>query len=245
MEELFYEIFIDLPRQGPGDKESTLKALKIIYKKKDYVNILDIGCGTGNQTLHLAQEINGKIIALDNYKPFLDILYEEAKKLQLESKIKCQVGDMFKLDFKNETFDIIWSEGAVYQYGLMNALKNWKKFIKPNGYFVLSEFNWLDKNPPKEVNDYFTQEAPDACSIDETKKIIINSGYELLNHFIIPEQDWHNFYNSLEKQLEIFREKYKDDLKALELINSLQYEIDLFRKYTGSYGYVFYVMQKK
>jgi hypothetical protein len=38
------------------------------------------------QTLELARISNGKIIALDNYQPFLDILNKNAKEEGLEKK---------------------------------------------------------------------------------------------------------------------------------------------------------------
>ncbi len=56
-----------------------LEKLNINFKDKD---IIDIGCGTGVWTLHLAQNAK-EITALDNAKAMLEILKEDAKKLQL------------------------------------------------------------------------------------------------------------------------------------------------------------------
>jgi ubiquinone/menaquinone biosynthesis C-methylase UbiE len=245
MEELFYEIFTELPRQSPGDHDSTVKALRLIPEIPAPVRILDIGCGTGNQTIDLAREINGKIIAIDNYQPFLDRLEYNANRLGVSDKIECRLADMFKLKFKEESFDIIWSEGAVYILGLQNALREWKKFIKPKGYIVVSEFNWMVKKPPREMKDYFEQDSIYATDIEGSKNIISAAGYELIKDFIIPENDWHDFYNPLEDILGLFRKIKADDRGALDLIDSIQYEIDLFRKHPGTYGYVFYIMQKR
>ncbi len=245
MEELFYEIFTELPRQGPGDRESTIKALKSIPGLPANVKILDIGCGSGNQTIDLAGEIDGKIVAIDNYQPFLDRLEYNAARLGLSDKIESLKADMFNLRFQEASFDIIWSEGAVYILGLQNALKQWKKFIKPKGYIVVSEFNWLVDEPPREIYDYFMQDAIHATDTEGSKKIISSAGYDLINDFVIPDNDWHEFYNPLEETLELFRKIKADDKKSLEVIDSIQYEIDLFRKYPGTYGYVFYIMQSK
>ena len=78
MEKLFYEIFSDLPRQGPGSAISTLKAAKLISRISDHPKILDIGCGTGTQTLELIKHFGGITYAVDNYQPFLDELSAEA-----------------------------------------------------------------------------------------------------------------------------------------------------------------------
>ncbi|MBN2213342.1 MAG: class I SAM-dependent methyltransferase [Bacteroidales bacterium] len=245
MEELFYEIFTELPRQGPGDHDSTIKALRAIPELPAAVRVLDVGCGTGNQTIDLAGEINGKIVAIDNYQPFLDRLEYNAAKHGLSDKIEIRLEDMFNLHFKEESFDIIWSEGAVYILGLEKALKQWKKFIKPQGYVVVSEFNWLVEEPPGEVYDYFMQESVHATDKEGSRNIISNAGYALITDFMIPKDDWYEFYNKLEEVLVLFRDIKADDRSALGVIGSFQYEIDLFRKYPGTYGYVFYIMQKR
>jgi len=35
---------------------------------------VDIGCGPGMQTLELARISGGRIVAVDNHQPFLDVL---------------------------------------------------------------------------------------------------------------------------------------------------------------------------
>ncbi|ELN3700932.1 class I SAM-dependent methyltransferase [Campylobacter coli] len=55
-----------------------LEKLNISFKDK---KIIDIGCGTGVWTLHLAQNAK-EITALDNAKAMLEILKEDANKLQ-------------------------------------------------------------------------------------------------------------------------------------------------------------------
>ena len=75
----FYELFCGLPRGGPGDNKSTRKAFGYLKNLPTEPLILDIGCGHGIQTLELAKISKGKIIAIDNYQPFLDILKKKAK----------------------------------------------------------------------------------------------------------------------------------------------------------------------
>jgi len=67
MDEIFFEIFEALPRQGPGDEKSTRKAFKKLGELPDRPEILDVGCGTGVQTLALAKLTPGKITAFDNH----------------------------------------------------------------------------------------------------------------------------------------------------------------------------------
>ncbi|TWO28147.1 class I SAM-dependent methyltransferase [Campylobacter insulaenigrae] len=67
------------------------KVLNIDYENK---NIIDIGCGTGVWTLHLAKKAK-EILAIDNAKAMLEILQEDAKTHAI-SNVKT-----LNLDFEN------------------------------------------------------------------------------------------------------------------------------------------------
>jgi ubiquinone/menaquinone biosynthesis C-methylase UbiE len=112
LSEVFYELFSDIPRQGPGSDEYTRKAYMSLPDLALQPNILDVGCGSGMQTLELARISTGTITALDNYQPFLDDLRRRAQSAGLDNKIDILNGSMFELPFARGTFDLIWSEGA-------------------------------------------------------------------------------------------------------------------------------------
>jgi SAM-dependent methyltransferase len=120
--EYFYELICGLPRGGPGDNQSTRKAFGYLKNLPSEPLILDLGCGPGMQTLELAKISNRTIIALDNYQPFLDILMHNATQEGLAGKISPKNQSMLEMDFKNNTFDVIWSEGALYFIGFQNGL---------------------------------------------------------------------------------------------------------------------------
>ena len=116
--ELMVRLHLDNPRQGPGSEEMAKLALRLakISPEKSY-RIADIGCGTGAQTITLAENIQGEIIAVDLFKAFLDKLEERILKKNLKSPIKTMVASMDDLPFKEKELDVIWSEGAVYNMG--------------------------------------------------------------------------------------------------------------------------------
>ena len=64
-----------------------------------------------------------------------------------------------------------------------------------------------------------------------------------INHFILPTDDWFNYYYYIEQKLPEFKRKYKDDPEAQKVITMEQKEVELYRRYSDYYGYVFYVMQ--
>ena len=92
MPEIFWEIHHGLPREGPGDNESTRRAYLMLKDLPKKPNILDIGCGPGMQTIELARLSSGQIDALDNYQPFLDQLQVSVKKEGFANRINLVKG---------------------------------------------------------------------------------------------------------------------------------------------------------
>jgi ubiquinone/menaquinone biosynthesis C-methylase UbiE len=218
----------------------------MIPKLSDVPKILDIGCGTGIQTIDLAQLSGGYITALDNYEPFLKILRHRAESVGLKERITTLNGSMFELSFPNNSFDLIWAEGSIYIIGFEKALKDWRKFIRPDGYLAVSELSWLKPEPPEKLIIFWNQEYPGIKTIEENLELIRSNGYHLLGYFIEPDEAWWNdLYEPLEDNVKKLRKKYKGNLKALEIIDTTETEIQLFKNYSEWYGYVFFVMQKK
>lgn len=254
MEHIFYEIFEQLHRVGPGNNESTRNAFNAINADSTLskpLNILDIGCGTGIHTLQLAKLIDGKITALDNHQAFLDTFQKHLIANRLSNKVHCVKGDMKAMQFETQSFDIIWSEGSIFIMGFENGLKEWRKFLKPGGYIALTDLFWLKPDPPLEIKLYFDKiyldkALPGVLNGEQAIKIIQQTGYDLIHHFHLPVNAWWDvFYNPLEKQLEIIRKKYKGSLDALSFIDSFHEEIEMFRKYSEYYGYIFYIFKIK
>ena len=241
---IFFEIHKNLPREGPGDNTSTRKAYSFLRDLPPNPLILDIGCGPGMQTIELAKISNGNIIAIDNHQPFLDELNKRAKKEGLNNKIKIINKSMFALDFNQNKFDIMWSEGAVYIYGFQRALKDWKIYLKKKGYFVVTEASWIKSNPPDEIKEFWEDCYPDIKTIKENKERIQNAGYDLIASFILPEKSWwENYYVPMEKRVLELRKKYKGNKDIEEQLDEEIKEIDMYKKYSDYYGYVFYIMK--
>jgi len=245
MEDIYFEIFEALPRQGPGDERSTKKAFQMLAELSECPEILDVGCGTGAQTLVLARLSSGNITALDNHAPFVDILKRKARRAKLERKIHCVVGDMAVMDFRTESYDVIWSEGAANIMGFAAALKSWKALLKPQGYLVVSELVWFKRETPQEIKDYFAGAYPDMKYYEGIYPIIKLTGYEMIDYFPLPSTSWWtDYYTPAEKKLTEMRREYQSNKDAQSMFDSFQLEIDMHRKYSEHYGYGFYIMRK-
>lgn len=94
--------FMDLhsgnPREGPGDKASTARALAAVTTaagERQIESVLDLACGPGMQTRHLAELLpTSHITALDIHPAFLAELDGWIAQNELEHQVTTVHGDM-------------------------------------------------------------------------------------------------------------------------------------------------------
>jgi cyclopropane fatty-acyl-phospholipid synthase-like methyltransferase len=242
----FYELFRNLPRGGPGDNQSTRKAFGYLRNLPFEPRILDIGCGPGMQTLQLAKLSNGTIIALDNYQPFLDILMRNAIKEGVEKRIILKNQSMLDMDFNNNSFDVIWSEGALYFMGFQNGFKRCHQLLKKNGYLAVTEAVLLAPSIPEPLQKFWDAGYPDIKDVKSNIALIQNEGFELLAHFTLPKSSWiDNYYSPMEKRIDELKKKYHDNTIALQVFAECEKEIKIYHTYSDYFGYEFFIMQKR
>lgn len=239
---LICEYYSSLERQGPGSPEVTLKALSFIDNLSDESRIADIGCGTGGQTMVLAQNAPGHITGIDLFPAFIDLFNLNAGKLNLQDRLKGITGSMDNLPFQNEELDLIWSEGAIYNIGFERGLNEWRKFLKPGGYIAVSEASWFTGERPDEINKFWNDAYPEIDTIPNKVAQMQQAGYVPVASFILPETCWtENFYAPQVRAQEVFLKKHAGNKTAEEFIANQRHEAQLYYKYKAYYGYVFYI----
>ncbi len=175
----------------------------------------------------------------------MDSLNNQIEKLKLFDKIKTENADMNNLNFKNNSFNAIWAEGSIYIIGFEKGIKQWKKLLKTKGYIAVSHISWLKDDPPNEITKFWKDNYPNIKNIQTNLNIIKNAGYNIINHFILSENAWFDdYYNPLQNNINAFITKYQNNNDALKIAKEEQLEINLYKKYSKYYGYVFYIMQK-
>lgn len=242
---LICEFFSNMERQGPGSPEVTLQALSFIDNLTDKSLIADIGCGTGGQTMVLAQHTLGQITGLDLFPDFINIFNHNARLLGLQNRVKGIVGSMDSLPFQCEELDLIWSEGAIYNIGFERGLNEWRKYLKTGGYIAVSESSWFTDERPAEINDFWMESYPEIDTIPNQVAKIHKAGYLPVATFILPSTCWtEHYFAPMVTVQEIFLDKYAGNKTAEELIAFQCYEEELYRKYKEFYGYVFFIAKK-
>lgn len=132
--QLLIDLHLPAERQGPGSPACTEQAIALAGLDSDTpLRIADMGCGTGASSLVLARHLNAQITAVDFLEPFLDELVVRAKAQGLADRIEPLCASMDQLPFEDDQFDVIWSEGAVYNMGFEKGVADWHRFLKPGG----------------------------------------------------------------------------------------------------------------
>ena len=241
---MFWRIHNRLPKQGPGSDPSTRRALSLVRTLPERPRILDLGCGPGRQSLLLARETGGDVTAIDLLPPFLEQLQESAREAGLDHRIHTRQASMSELDDEDESFDLVWSEGAIYNIGFSHGLGLWRRLIRPGASVAVSEATWLRNDAPDKIRTYWQQHYPGMRDQSANEVAVERAGYRLTDSFVLPENEWwDDYYTLIESRLDTLRGE-RNDASWQAAISHFDEELEIVREGLGFFGYVFYVMEK-
>lgn len=142
-----YDKYADL------QKEVALRLLKPI-NRKDFLNILEVGCGTGNFTLILSRNFPGaSITAVDFSAHMIEVAGNK-----LNGKVRFLLCDGEDL-YSQGKFDLIASN-ATFQWfeNLEKTINNYRDFLEERGLILFSIFG---PSTFYELKEAFNQTHPD------------------------------------------------------------------------------------
>lgn len=249
MDEL--QLLIDLhrnnPRQGPGGEDETRRAIELArLDHSKHLKIADIGCGTGASTLLLAQELGAEVTGVDLFPEFLERLDREAEARGVSDRISTTACSMDELPFAVGEYDVIWSEGAVYNIGFEKGIGYWKRFLKPGGVLAVSEITWLTRERPEELEKHWEEEYSEIGTASAKIGILERRGFTPQGYFYLPERCWtENYYAPLHSGFDHFLQRNENSQEARAIVESEKKEIALYQEYSRYYSYGFYVARKQ
>jgi ubiquinone/menaquinone biosynthesis C-methylase UbiE len=201
----------------------TRKAFSML-PKLNKPRILDIGCGTGVSTLELARISGGNVVAVDIDRNALDQLVNRFRKEGLVDRIKAIHISMQEMKLPSNSFDIIWSEGAIANIGFKRGLSEWRDLLAPKGFLV--------------VHDAMT-DLPRKIELTRT------CGYTMLGQSELPPNIWWNeYYAPLKRQLKMVQEMGSPDDRVINEIRMAEREIREFDSESNRFGSVFFVLKR-
>jgi len=201
----------------------THKAFSLLPKLENPY-ILDVGCGSGVATMELARLSRGKVLGIDIDQPALEKFTKRINDMGLTDLVQIMNCSMVDMDFPDESYDIIWSEGSIYAIGFEKGLREWKRFLKPGGFMVVHD---------------------EQGNVDEKLQQISNCGYELIGYFVLSKEVWWaEYFAPLEKLISETRKNRPPNPTILEELHHAQWELDMFKKYPEHNSSVCFVMKK-
>ena len=184
------------------DEVETELAFKL-FKPYKGMEVLDVGCGTGNFSVKLA-EMGCKVVGIDISEKMLNIARGKKKDgLDLEFYLM----DAYKLDFPDEEFAGVFSMAAFeFIYEAEKAYKEMYRVLKKNGNLLIGTINrkskWGEFYLSKEIQENSVYKYADFKSLSVleslNKKEIIGSGECL---FIPPDIEEEKIDLRLEREL--------------------------------------------
>ena len=126
-------------------RERSLSLMRKTFGERS--RLLEIGCGTGTETLGLLRE-GHEIVAVDISQRMLDTLKEKAKDEGLISQLTLFKSNAANMDSIHDAFGSYAFDGIYSTYGALNCVRNlhvipagFHRLIKPDGRLVMGIYN--------------------------------------------------------------------------------------------------------
>ena len=127
------------------------KILEIIHKRK-CKNILEIGCGFGQDTIIIAKKSGCKITCVDFSPEMIKKAKYRIREKNLEKQISFILGNIVDMKLNENFFDSIIAKSVLHHLfsknDIISSCAKIYKSLRPNGIFILVE-NWANSNPSK------------------------------------------------------------------------------------------------
>jgi SAM-dependent methyltransferase len=141
-------------------------------------------------------------VAIDSHAPSIERLKAAIVERGLSQRVSAIVGDMTRPEQPLGSFDLIWSEGALYNIGIRNALRICHGLLRPGGYLAFTDAVWRKENPPPEVKVSFDLDYPAMGWLDDDVAARQECGFQLAGHFTLPDEAWwDDFYTPMETRI--------------------------------------------
>ena len=149
-----YDRYLHLTFETFGEKEDDVReAMVDLLELREDSTLLEVGCGSGRDSVHLAQRIpKGKMIAQDLTPSMLLACRERLRNVKAEVDIS--VANACYLPFGDDTFDALFQFGGVGEFGdIRRFFAEAVRVTRPGGRVVVGD----ESMPPWLRNTEFSK----------------------------------------------------------------------------------------
>jgi len=110
-------------------------------------NVVDVGCGIGGSTLHLAQKFGCNATGITLSPVQASRAKERAIEAGLDSKVNFEVANALDMPFADDTFDLVWSlESGEHMPDKAKFLAECYRVLKPGGKIIFATWCHRETN---------------------------------------------------------------------------------------------------
>jgi len=100
--------------------------------------VLDVGCGIGGPSRHLAHAFGCHVTGLDLAESYCEVARLIAERLGMTSRLTYLQGDALAMPFPDGAFDVVWTQHAAMNIPDKAAFyKEIRRVLKPGGLFAM------------------------------------------------------------------------------------------------------------
>jgi ubiquinone/menaquinone biosynthesis C-methylase UbiE len=214
---------LDIPGLRAAFLPYTVEAFDRIPRKSG-ARILDIGCGSGTSMLELSRRCDAKFVGIDIDRAALQLLRSEIEKRQLSDRIEVVESSFLEAELPEQSFDLLWEEGAVHMMSAGPALTQCRHLLKPSGFLVMAE-----------TRAWFAT----------TELQLREHRFELVDRVLWPDSCWWtDYYAPLEKRVQQIRQR-RGDAETLAALARFEREIAMVKKNVAETDCGHFIVQKR
>ena len=102
-------------------------------------NVIDVGCGIGGSTLHIAEKFNCNATGITLSPVQASRAKERAIEAGLEDRVHFEVANALAMPFEDNTFDLVWSlESGEHMPDKAKFLAECYRVLKPGGKMIMA-----------------------------------------------------------------------------------------------------------
>lgn len=125
-----------------------VKDLAKALPQKTENKILEIGVGNGRDSIYLAKE-NNQVTGIDIAEGAINLAKKNAQQEGVGDKINFTIGKAEELNFKDESFDAVYSISVLHATILPDSLAEISRVLKPNGKAMIYLYEMTESGGKK------------------------------------------------------------------------------------------------
>lgn len=235
MNDAFFILHTDLPREGPGAAEDVRWAVREAGLKRG-ARICDAGSGPGGDIEALLDAVpDAHVTAVDTHADFV----EDVARKHAGARVDARQGDMMDIV---GPYDFIWSAGAIYFPGIEAALTGWRKALVADGRVAFS-YPAFFTDTPSEGARSFWQGFDAVMTAAEIKDAVERSGYRIIASRPVGDDGWEAYFGPIRERVASLRRGAGVELAAV--LDEAEAEENAWRTHKDETGYILTVTAPK